>query len=125
MNVAPMKIAIDVRRIEDFGVGTYIRNLVLTLAASDPVNRYVLLASPEKIYRVSTHTENFKILPWGSAKKPWTLSLDLHHLLRAHAVSLLHFPYLRSANLVPCRYLLTVHDLAEFIYGSHSGWKQT
>ena len=40
----PLRIAIDVRRIRDFGIGTYIRNLVQGLAALDRENHYVLVA---------------------------------------------------------------------------------
>jgi len=35
-----LRIAIDVRRIRDFGIGTYIRNLVRELARLDCENRY-------------------------------------------------------------------------------------
>ena len=37
------RAVIDVRRVRDFGIGTYIRNLVQALAALDQVNRYVLV----------------------------------------------------------------------------------
>ena len=119
-----MRIAIDVRRIEDFGVGTYIRNLVRTLATRDQVNRYVLLGDPEKVAAVTALPENFRVVPWGDSKKNLRRALQLHHLLQAHSIELLHYPYLRSAFLVPCRYLMTVHDVAEFIYTRQSGWKQ-
>ena len=35
-----LKIVIDVRRLRDFGIGTYIRNLVHALGALDHENRY-------------------------------------------------------------------------------------
>ena len=40
----PLHIAIDVRRIRDFGIGTYIRNLIRGLSAIDAANRYTLIA---------------------------------------------------------------------------------
>ena len=78
-----MNIAIDVRRIEDFGVGTYIRNLVRTLATSDTVNRYLLLGEPEKVSRVAALPENFRIVEWGQEKRLWKRELRLHQLLQA------------------------------------------
>jgi glycosyltransferase involved in cell wall biosynthesis len=36
-------IGLDARKIQDFGIGTYVRNLVRSLAAMDRENRYVLL----------------------------------------------------------------------------------
>jgi len=119
-----MNIAIDVRRIEDFGVGTYIRNLVRTLAARDSENRYVLLGDPAKIEIVTALPKNFQVVPWTESKESWKQSFQLNRMLQAHSVNLLHFPHLRPALMVPCRYLMTVHDLADFIYGPHSGWRQ-
>ena len=40
----PLRIVIDVRRISDFGIGTYIRNLVHGLAGLDSENTYILVA---------------------------------------------------------------------------------
>lgn len=119
-----MNIAIDTRRIEDFGVGTYIRNLIRTLVVTDPENSYFLLGDPGKISRVAQLPENFRVLPWGDARRAWKRELQLHQLLQANAVELLHIPYVRIAVLVPCRYLVTVHDLADFLYPRHSGWEQ-
>ena len=38
-----MKVAIDVRKLHDFGIGTYIRNILRHLARLDHDNEYVLL----------------------------------------------------------------------------------
>jgi hypothetical protein len=43
----PRHIVIDVRRIGDFGIGTYIRNLVQALARLDQENRYTLVTLPK------------------------------------------------------------------------------
>jgi len=40
----PLRIVIDVRHIRDFGIGTYIRNLVAALGELDPYNKYLLPA---------------------------------------------------------------------------------
>ena len=118
-----MNIAIDVQRIEDFGVGTYIRNLVRTLAANDTENRYLLLGDPEKIHGVAALPQNFLAVQWGEAKRSLRREYQLHRLLQAHRVNLLHIPYLRPVYFVPCRYLMTVHDVADFIYSRQSGWQ--
>lgn len=119
-----MNIAIDVRRIEDFGVGTYIRNLIRTLAANDHRNRYVLLGDPAKIGQVAELPPNFRLVPWREARESWKQGWQLERLLQGYSVDLLHFPNLRPALMVPCRYLMTVHDVADFIYGAQPGWKQ-
>ena len=38
---------IDARRLRDFGIGTYIRNLVTAIAAIDSENEYLLVSFPE------------------------------------------------------------------------------
>ena len=38
-----MRVAIDTRKIHDFGIGTYIRNLLRQLARIDRDTEYVLL----------------------------------------------------------------------------------
>jgi len=43
-----VKVAIDIRRVADFGVGTYIRNIVRALSRLDHENQYFLIGSPEK-----------------------------------------------------------------------------
>ena len=42
----PLHIVIDVRRVRDFGIGTYIRNLTRALSALDAENQYTLIAHP-------------------------------------------------------------------------------
>src|SRR4051812_2515013 len=40
---SPMRIAIDARKLRDYGIGTYVRNLLRQLARQDTVNEYVVL----------------------------------------------------------------------------------
>jgi len=120
-----MRIAIDIRRIEDFGIGTYIRNLILTLAAKDQQNQYLLLGDPQKAAAVTAGSGNFQVLEWRPEKETWWTYLRFHHLLQASRADLLHVPHLRAAPLVPCPYLMTVHDVADFLYGSQGSVKRS
>ncbi len=119
-----MRIAIDIRRIQDFGVGTYIRNLLKTLAGKDNNNYYILLGDAEKTSAVVSLPENFQVLHWDKPPESWRMHLQLHRLLQEHPADVLHIPYMRAAPLVPCRYLITVHDIADFFYNSRGGLKQ-
>ncbi|MBI3895755.1 MAG: glycosyltransferase, partial [Acidobacteria bacterium] len=120
-----MRIAIDIRRIEDFGVGTYIRNLVLTLAAKDRKNQYLLLGDPQKAVAVTSGSGDFQALEWGTQKESWWTHMRFHHFLQMHRVELLHVPYLRAVLLSPCPYLMTVHDVADFLYSSQGSMKRS
>ena len=119
-----MRIAIDTRRIQDYGVGTYIRNLVKTLASKDRENTYILMGDPERVFAVTPLPENFQTLRWDTPQESWKAHLQLPHLLRSSSADLLHIPYLRAAPFVPCRYVVTVHDVADFLYDSYHGLKR-
>src|ERR1035438_9439178 len=47
-----VKIAIDIRRMTEFGVGTYIRNVVRTLGRLDHENEFLLIGSPAKVEEI-------------------------------------------------------------------------
>ncbi len=119
-----MRIAIDIRRIQDFGVGTYISNLIRTLASKDFENRYVLLGDPEKASAAGAFPENFKIVRWNSPQGSVRMHWELRRLLRENPVDVLHIPYMRIAPLASCNYLMTVHDVADFLYDTNQGFRR-
>ena len=43
-----MRIGIDVRKLHDYGIGTYVRNLLTHLDRLDHETEYVLLCRPEQ-----------------------------------------------------------------------------
>ena len=55
-----MKIAIDARKLHDFGIGTYIRNLLRHLARIDRQTEYVLLCQEPDMGVAATLGENFR-----------------------------------------------------------------
>ncbi|MSO21208.1 MAG: glycosyltransferase family 1 protein [Acidobacteria bacterium] len=118
-----MRIAIDIRRIEDFGVGTYIRNLVQKLAARGSQNDYFLLGDQKSAENLLPLPGNFRVLHWNGSGRLWR-AMQLHQLIRSSWIDLLHIPYLQPVLLSPCPYLMTVHDLADFLYTSQTGWRQ-
>ena len=58
-----MRVAIDIRRINEFGVGTYTRNAIRTLARLDDVNEYFLLGIPGKLGDIEPLPPNFTAVP--------------------------------------------------------------
>jgi len=120
-----MRIAIDICRIEDFGVGTYIQNLVRTLAAKDQENRYLLLGTSQMAAALGSLPDNFQAVDWDGPRQSWWAHVRLRQLLQAHGVQLLHVPYLRTASFIPCPYLMTVHDVADFLYTRERTFQQT
>ena len=80
----PHTIAIDARKILDFGIGTYIRNLVRELSALDQEIRYLILASPAGREHLTDLPENFEVVtlrsPVYSVRELFTLSWTLLRL---------------------------------------------
>src|SRR5579872_2708130 len=58
-----VKIAIDIRRMTEFGVGTYIRNVVRTLGRLDHETEYFLIGTPTKVQEIGPLPENFQAVP--------------------------------------------------------------
>ena len=55
-----MRVAIDARKLHDFGIGTYIRNLLRHLARIDERNEYVLLCHQADLEIAGTLGPNFR-----------------------------------------------------------------
>ncbi|MGB8733239.1 MAG: hypothetical protein WCC99_18465 [Candidatus Sulfotelmatobacter sp.] len=58
-----VKIAIDIRRMTEFGVGTYIRNVVRTLERLDHETTYLLIGSTARIKEIGPLEPNFHAVP--------------------------------------------------------------
>ena len=63
-----VKIAIDIRRMTEFGVGTYIRNVVRTLGRLDHETTYLLIGAPAKVEEIGALPPNFHSVPLTCAR---------------------------------------------------------
>lgn len=110
-----MKVAIDIRHVHDYGVGTYTRNLVATLARLDRESSFLLLGRREDWSELPALPENFALLEFDRGAEGMRRDAQLGWRLRRQQVPLLHTPYLAAPWMMPCRHILTVHDTAEFL----------
>ncbi len=112
-----MRVAIDIRRINEFGVGTYTRNAIRTLARLDHRNEYFLLGIPGKLGGIEALPENFITVPTHPNEFSLTSYLELNRIIKRHKCDLLHVPHLFwKPQAVPCSYVVTVHDLFDHLY---------
>jgi glycosyltransferase involved in cell wall biosynthesis len=111
-----MRVAIDIRRAGDFGVGTYIRNIVNQLAQQDRKTSYLLIGRPKHLEEFTALPENFELLEFNPPPSDLRSHLHLPVLLAQRDVDLLHVPWFHAPAWVPCRLVLTVHDLTDLIY---------
>ena len=85
-----MKIAFDIRRLHDHGIGTYIRNLVLHLASLARKTSVVLVARPGHPEELEPLPPNFDFLMEPTAGSSLWDNLVLPRLLDRRRVDLLH-----------------------------------
>lgn len=116
-----MKVAIDIRRISDFGIGTYIRNVVRTLGRLDQKNEYVLVENLGRTQDLGPLPANFSYIQCPQNDYSPASYFEFHRALRHHGANVLHVPHLFwIPQGIPCPYVVTVHDLLDYLYRSNS-----
>lgn len=105
-----MRIAIDARKLRDYGIGTYVRNVLRYLSRIDRDTDYVLLCRGQDCDIVAELGENFRTLresaPAYSFREQFSVPMDL----RREKVDLFHAPHYVLPALTPCRSVVTIHD---------------
>jgi len=98
----------------DFGVGTYIRNVVRTLGRLDRENKYLLIGPPAKVQEIGPLPPNFHTVPLTSPERTVQGYREFRIALKRLDCDLLHVPNLFSVpRALPCPYVMTVHDMLE------------
>jgi glycosyltransferase involved in cell wall biosynthesis len=110
-----MRIAIDIRRAGDFGIGTYIRNIVNQLALLDHESNYLLIGQPKHLAEMDKLPPNFELLPNVPELNSSASRFRLPLTLRQHKVGLLHLPWFQPLAVIPCPVVVTVHDLTTIL----------
>ncbi len=112
-----MKVAIDIRRLTEFGTGTYVRNVVRTLARLDRENKYFLIGPKTKAAEFGPLPANFHGVHMEAADNTLKGSLAFRAIVRRLDCDVVHVPHLFwMPRRLPCPYVLTVHDLLEHMY---------
>ena len=100
--------------MSEFGVGTYIRNIVRTLGRLDLESTYFLIGTPEKVREIGPLPPNFKNVPLATPDRSAKGYLEFRSALRRLSCDLVHIPNLFSIpRVLPCPYVMTVHDMLE------------
>jgi len=108
-----MRVAIDIRRAGDYGIGTYIRNIVNELARLDRGTRYLLIGRRRHLEEFDALPENFELLDYPADPGPFRTHFHLPFLLERRHIDILHMPWFYAPAVVPCRLVITVHDLTD------------
>ncbi len=109
-------IGIDARKVHDFGIGTYIRNLVGALAELDAENRYLLLTSREGRDSFSDLPANFEVVVERSRVYSLAELATLSWKLFRLRLDLYHSTHYVLPAVVPCKVVATIHDIIHLLY---------
>jgi glycosyltransferase involved in cell wall biosynthesis len=104
-----MKIAFDLRRIGNPGIGRYMKCLAESIAAQAPEHEYLLILPPESEHLV--HAPNAQKLCTGLKYYSFREQFELPRILSRHRVDLLHSPHFLLPLVRPCPAVATIHDV--------------
>jgi glycosyltransferase involved in cell wall biosynthesis len=104
-----MKIAFDLRRISNPGIGRYMKCLAESITAQAPEHEYLLILPPHGEHLV--HAPNAQILCTGLKYYSVREQFELPQILSRHKVDLLHSPHFLLPLVRPCPAVATIHDV--------------
>ena len=111
-----MRIAIDIRKINEFGIGTYIWNLVRNLAAIDLHNQYLLVGSNRNLHELGPLPPNFTQLYQPDEDNLWRHHITIPLALRRQHVDVVHIPHHEAPIFTPSRMVVTIHDCVHLLF---------
>jgi glycosyltransferase involved in cell wall biosynthesis len=114
-----LRIVMDARRVRDFGIGTYIRNLLAAIGELDRVNHYFLIVHPADAGELPKLPENFSTVTWTPQR--WTRALTWPMFLRSFKADLYHLPLNVVPFFMPQPYIVTTHDMSSLVYDESKG----
>ena len=111
-----MRIAIDARKLHDFGIGTYIRNLIGGLAKIDQTTEYVLLCREKDMGVAATLGPNFRAVAQRAGHYSIGEQLSLPLAVQRSQVDLFHAPHYVLPMLTPGPAVVTIHDCIHLMF---------
>jgi glycosyltransferase involved in cell wall biosynthesis len=119
-----MRLAIDVRRVRNFGIGTYIRNLTDALGEIDKQNEYVLVRSAGDEHEFPELPPNFRTVIYDHDDSDPRDHYAFPWFLRGLKADLVHFPLNRVPLLMPRPFVVTVHDMSSLLFEERTSFQQ-
>ena len=115
----------DARRVGDFGIGTYIRNLVRALARLDNANQYTLIAPSPDVPEFSDLPSNFEIAVYAKQSRPGFAQAGFTWFLSRFPADLFHIPLNAVPMWMPKPYLVTIHDMSTLLFSNQKGYRSS
>ena len=119
----PLRIVLDARRVADFGIGTYIRNLVRSLARLDRSNQYTLITPAPAVPEFADLPSNFGIAVYDKKSQPGFAQIGFTWFLGRFPADLFHIPLNAVPMWMPKPYLVTIHDMSTLLFSNQKGYR--
>jgi glycosyltransferase involved in cell wall biosynthesis len=105
-----VRIAIDARKLHDYGIGTYVRNLVSWLARLDHDHEYVVVCRPDDVSFVESLGPRFHACAEKAGNYSLREQISLPLALGRTRVDLFHAPHYVVSPLTRVPFVVTIHD---------------
>ena len=111
-----MRVAIDARKLHNFGIGTYTRNLLRHLARIDRENEYVLLCQQPDLGIGAQLGPNFRTVLEPSPNYSIREQFHVPWVLHRERPDVFHAPHYVMPPAVRCRSIVTIHDCVHLMF---------
>jgi glycosyltransferase involved in cell wall biosynthesis len=105
-----VRIAIDARKLHDYGIGTYVRNLVHWLSRLDDDWTYLLICHPDDVEQLRALGPRFQPVAERAGNYSLREQLSVPLALMRNRVDLFHAPHYVVSPLTRCPFVVTIHD---------------
>jgi glycosyltransferase involved in cell wall biosynthesis len=119
----PIRIVLDARRVADFGIGTYIRNLVRSLSRVDSTNQYTLITPAPSVPEFAGLPSNFNTAVYEKKSQPGFSQLRFPFFLSRFSADLFHIPLNAVPMWMPKPYVVTIHDMSTLLFSNRKGYR--
>jgi glycosyltransferase involved in cell wall biosynthesis len=111
-----MRVAIDARKLHDFGIGTYIRNLLRHLARIDHDTEFVLLCTEADLGVAAQLGPNFRSVLEPAPNYSIREQIHVPWVLRRERPDLFHAPHYVLPAAIHCNSVVTIHDCIHLMF---------
>jgi len=116
-----MKIAFDLRRIKNPGIGRYMKCLVEAILAQEPLGDYLLILPPGAEDMIQTGGRRAKTISPKLKYYSIREQIQLPWILHKYKVDLLHAPHFMLPLVRTCPSVVTIHDVIPLIWKEDLG----
>ena len=111
-----MRVAIDIRKLRDYGIGTYVRNIVTHLASLDTATEFVLISRPEDVDFTRTLGPNVRGVVSSAGNYSIGEQFGIPAIVRREKPDVFHAPHYVLPPLLSCPSVVTIHDCIHLMF---------